>query len=200
MAWVIAVVLVAIRLGVLFYATPFDAIGRLPVQIRIYATLVFAVVLVGGLGIGVESVPESVGALITAGLYEVLVGLLMAFGLYCAFGSIMVGGKLLDFQAGFGAAQLLNPSTNTASPLIGSVISLLAVVVFFLSDAYQLALRGISYSLQISPPGSGVGEIAFDRIVAQFGVTYVYGLIIAGPVLGILMLLDTGSVQEGNYM
>jgi flagellar biosynthetic protein FliR len=200
MAWVIAVLLVAIRLGVLFYATPFDAIGRLPVQIRIYATMVFAVVVVSGLGLTAAEVPGSAVALVTAGLHEVLVGLLMAFGLYCAFGSIMVGGKLIDFQAGFGAAQLLNPATNAASPLIGSVISLLAIMVFFLSDAYQLAFRGIAYSLQISPPGVGIGQVAFDQVLAQFGVTYVYGMIIAAPVLGILMLMDTGIAVIGRTM
>jgi len=199
-AWLLAVGLVSIRLGILFYATPFDAMGRLPVQIRIMTTMVLSVMLVSGLGLSVSHMPDNVGQLALFGLYEVLVGLMMAFGLYCVFGSIMVAGKLIDFQAGFGAAQILNPATNTSSPLIGTVISLLAVVLFFLTDAYQLAIRGVAYSLAVSPPGVGVGAIPYAEIVRQFGLTYVYGFIIAAPVIGILLLLDTGIAIMGRTM
>ncbi len=199
-AWVLAVLLVSIRMGILFYATPFDAMGRLPVQVRVYMTLAMSAMLVTGLGAGPAQLPDSVLQLGLAALYEVMVGLMMAFGLYCVFGSIMVAGKLMDFQAGFGAGQILNPATNTASPLLGTVISLLAVVLFFLSDAYQIALRGIAWSLAVSPPGVGPGGIPFDQIVRQFGVTYVYGFVIAAPVIGILLLLDTGIAVMGRTM
>lgn len=198
--WLLAVILLSIRLGVLFYATPFDAMGRLPVQVRIYITMVMSAMLVTGLGVSVAQMPANVWQLTLYGLYEMLVGLMMAFGLYCVFGSIMVAGKLIDFQAGFGAAQILNPATNTSSPLIGTVISLLAVVLFFLSDAYQLALRGVAYSIAVSPPGVGVGGIPYAEIVRQFGVTYVYGFILAAPVIGVLLLLDTGIAIMGRTM
>ncbi|MFT5334624.1 MAG: flagellar biosynthetic protein FliR [Halioglobus sp.] len=199
-SWLLTVVLVTIRMGILFYATPFDAMGRLPVQIRIYASFVLAMILVSGLNISALTMPGSVFELAMLGLQEALVGLIMAFGLYCVFGSIMVGGKLIDFQAGFGAAQILNPATNTSSPLVGTVISLLAVLLFFLSDAYLLALRGIAYSLEVSPPGSGFSLIPIDAIVKQFGLVYIYGFIIAAPVIGILLLLDTAIAVMGRTM
>lgn len=198
--WLMAVVLVTIRMGILFYATPFDAMGRLPVQIRIYTSFVFAVMLVSGLDITVLTMPSSMLELALLGLQEVLIGLIMAFGIYCVFGSIMVGGKLIDFQAGFGAAQILNPATNAASPLMGTVFSLFAIVLFFLSDAYLLALRGIAYSLEVSPPGAGFLPLPIDAIVKQFGVVYIYGFIIAAPVIGILLLLDTAIAVMGRTM
>ena len=104
--WLIALVLVATRLGVLFYATPFDGIGRLPVRIRVLVTLVFAATLASIPGIGLAAMPQSMAELVLFGLQEALIGLAMAFGLYCVFGSIIVAGKLIDFQAGFGAAQI----------------------------------------------------------------------------------------------
>jgi len=198
--WLIALVLVATRLGVLFYATPFDGIGRLPVRIRVLVTLVFAATLASIPGIGLAAMPQSMAELVLFGLQEALIGLAMAFGLYCVFGSIMVAGKLIDFQAGFGAAQILNPATNTASPLIGTVLSLLTIAVFYASDAYLLAIRGIVWSLQVSPPGSGLGSLEAASIVSQFGITYIYGIVIAAPVIAMLLLLDTGIAVMARSM
>ena len=112
----------------------------------------------------------------------------------------MVAGKLIDFQAGFGAAQILNPSTNAASPLIGTALSLFAVVLFFVSNAYQLAIRGIARSLTVSPPGSALSGLNLVVIVKQFGLTYIYGIIIAAPVVGTLLLIDTGIAVMGRSM
>jgi flagellar biosynthetic protein FliR len=198
--WLLAVVLVTIRMGILLYATPFDGMGRLPAQIRVYASFLFAVMLVTGLDIEALSMPQSIFELAMLALQEAFIGLVMAFGIYCVFGSIMVGGKLIDFQAGFGAAQILNPATNTSSPLMGTVFSLLATMLFFLSDAHLLALKGIAYSLEISPPGSGMSALPIDAILKQFGVVYLYGFIIAAPVIGILLLLDTSIAVMGRTM
>jgi flagellar biosynthetic protein FliR len=199
-AWIIALILIATRLGVLFFATPFDGIGRLPARIRVMAVLVFAAVLTATPGIGLVAVPQNAAELVLLGMQEALIGLAMAFGLYCVFGSIMVAGKLIDFQAGFGAAQILNPATNTANPLVGTVLSLLTLAVFYASDAYLLAVRGIAWSLQISPPGSGLSSLEAASIVSQFGITYIYGIIIAAPVIATLLLLDTGIAVMARSM
>ncbi len=199
-AWLVAVLLMSIRMGILFYATPFDTMGRLPAQLRVYLGLMMAVVLVNALSITPAYLPSSIVELGLMGLREVMLGLVMAFGFYCAMASIMVAGKLIDFQAGFGAAQILNPATNANSPLMGTVLSLLTVMIFFLSDAYLLAFKGIAYSLQIVPPGAGLAHFVLTDIVKQFSVVYVYGVIIAAPVIGVLMLLDTGIAVMGRTM
>jgi len=198
--WLVAVLLVTIRLGVLFYATPFDAIGKLPVQVRVLTTVVLAAMLTSFLDLSDAAMPNSLPALFLFALHEVMVGLVMAFGLYCVFGSIMVAGKLIDFQAGFGAAQILNPATNAASPLVGTALSLFAVVLFFVSNAYQVAIRGIAWSLTVSPPGSGLSGLNMAAIIKQFGLTYSYGIVIAAPVVGMLLLVDTGIAVMGRSM
>lgn len=200
MTWVLLVLLVSIRFGIVFFASPFDALGRLPGRVRVFAALGLSATLVSALGLATVELPRSV---LTFGLLaasEALVGLILAFGFYAAFGSIMVAGKLLDFQAGFGAAQILNPTTNAANPLFGTVLSLFAVVIFFTSDAYLVAIRGLAWSLEALPPGSGVFPDALGVIVGQFGVTYLYGIIIAAPVIGALLLLDTGIAVLGRSM
>jgi len=199
-AWLLAVGLISIRLGVLFFATPFDAMGRLPTKIRVFATLLLSVFFVSVSPPLSLVVPASAVELVAMGLQELLVGLVMAFGFYCVFGSIMVAGKLMDFQAGFGAAQILNPATNAANPLYGTVLSLFAVAIFYASNAYQLALRGIAWSIAVSPPGTGLAVLPIGSIVRQFGLTYIYGITLAAPIVGVLLLLDTGVAVMGRTM
>jgi flagellar biosynthetic protein FliR len=124
----------------------------------------------------------------------------MAFGLYCVVGSVMVAGKLIDFQAGFGAAEILNPATSSSNPLTGTVLSLVMVTVFITTGAYQLALKGVAWSLSVSPPGAALGALPLDIIVKQFGLTYLYGFVIAAPVIGVLLLLETGLAIMGRSM
>ncbi len=199
-AWLMTVVLVTIRLGVLFFATPLDGVGHLPAQVRIYITVALAVMLVGVNGASLQAVPSSVPQLVAFGLNEALIGLVMAFGLYCVVGSVMVAGKLIDFQAGFGAAEILNPATSSSNPLTGTVLSLVMVTVFIATGAYQLALKGVAWSLSVSPPGAAPGVLPLDIIVKQFGLTYLYGFVIAAPVIGVLLLLETGLAIMGRSM
>ena len=87
-AWLVAVLLMSIRMGILFYATPFDTMGRLPAQLRVYLGLMMAVVLVNALSITPAYLPSSIVELGLMGLREVMLGLVMAFGFYCAMASI----------------------------------------------------------------------------------------------------------------
>jgi flagellar biosynthetic protein FliR len=200
LTWLLLVLLVSIRFGVVFFASPFDALGRLPARIRVLSALGLSATLVSALGLSFIELPSSLVQFGLLAISEALIGLILAFGFYAAFGSIMVAGKLLDFQAGFGAAQILNPTTNAANPLFGTLLALFGLIIFFISDAYQVAIRGLSWSLNVLPPGSGVIPDGLKPIVGQFGITYLYGVIIAAPVIGVLLLLDTGIAVIGRSM
>lgn len=190
--WIISVLLVSTRFGVLFFATPLDGFGRVPARVKLLLCLGISMVLVTAMGSSVQTIPGTIFSLGMAVVNELLVGLVMAFGLYCVFGALMVGGRILDFQAGFGAANILNPATNTHSPLIGTVLTLLVVLLFYLSGAYLQLFRGLSYSLEVIPPGQGLATFSLAPIVAQFGIVFSYGAMLAAPVVAVLLLVDTG--------
>lgn len=199
--WLVALILLTVRLGAVFFASPFDAMGRLPARIRVYMTLGLAFTLLMANQPPLAPLPATISGLVGAGVFELFLGLAMAFGFYCAFGSIMVAGRVLDFQAGFGAAQLLNPATNASNPLFGTVFSLLAVVLFFLSDAYLWAIKGFAFGLQMVPVGHAtLQQMPWEILLAQFGINYSFGLILCAPVVAVLLLVDTGIAVMGRTM
>lgn len=131
---------------------------------------------------------------------ELILGMILAFGLFTAFGAFLFGGRIIDFQMGFGVANLIDPATQSQAPMLGTVLNLMAVMTFFLLDGHHLLIRGLVYSLQKIPPGSSLHEVDVQAIIAQFGVMFVYGLAVVAPVVAVLLMLDVGMAVAARTM
>lgn len=199
-AFVTSTVLVFIRLSALFLLTPLFAAARVPVNVRTFFLIALAAVLVLSMQVKPVMLPASEGAFILAATRELLIGSLMAFGLFTAFGAFLFGGRILDFQMGFGVANLIDPATNTQGPLIGSILNLMAIATFFLLDGHHMVIRGIAYSLQQLPPGGTVFSLNLQDVVSQFGHMFVFGLMLVAPAVVTLLLLDVGLAVAARTM
>lgn len=199
-AFITAVLLVFIRLSTLLVLTPLLATARAPVNVRTLLLLALAVTLVTALRLTPAAMPQTSGAFALAAVYEFVVGALMAFGLFAAFAALQFGGRILDFQMGFGVANLIDPATNTQSPLLGTILNLMAVAVFFALDGHHMVIRGVAYSLQQIPLGQGLSALNIDAVILQFGRMFVYGLMLVAPAVVALLLLDIGLAVSARTM
>ncbi len=199
-AWLTAVLLVALRMGPVFLLAPVFGSIQVPAQVRALFVLGLAATIVTGLQITVLPGSLSFGGLITAALYELLIGGLFAFGLFTAFGAFLFAGRILDLQIGFGVASLIDPASRTQAPLLGTFLNLLAIVVFFAIDGHHMLIRGIAFSLQHIPPGTSVPDINVAALIAQFGAMFVYAVMIVAPALFSILLLDVGMAVMARTM
>ena len=188
-SYVIVVFLVFIRLSALLLMSPLFSVIRLPVHFRVFLLLFLSMIMVTALGLSLPSGPLTTGALIYYGIAELVSGAALAFGVFCAFAAFSFGGRVLDFQMGFGVASLIDPATNAQSPLMGTFLSVLAVMVFFLVDGHHMLLRGFVYSLQQVPPGT-MPSLDMNLIVKQFGMMFVFGMMAVAPVILTILLID----------
>ncbi len=196
-AWLVTVMLVFLRLGVLFVVSPiFSSLGGL-VTIRVLFSLALSVMLVVGLKLPLVAAPVAQGGLnvvwlaLAAGS-ELVLGASMAFGVFAAFGAFSVAGKLLDIQTGLGMGNVYDPVTRTGSPLFATLLNLVAVAVFFGLDAHHAFIRGIAFSLQEVAPGRGLSELSLEPVLRQFGLTFSLGVALMIPVLLSLLLVEVG--------
>jgi len=189
-AWILAIALVALRIGAVLVLTPLFSIGGVPAHVRVFLVIALAVLMVGAVGIQTFDIPTSLGALVLAGLSEVVLGALLAFGLFTAFAVFQLAGRLMDMQVGFGIAALIDPTTRTQSPLLGTFLNLIAVAAFFAIDGHHLLIRGLAFSLERIPPGTPLIDVDPGAVVAQFGGMFVYALALAAPVLFVILLVD----------
>ncbi|MCU7815198.1 MAG: flagellar biosynthetic protein FliR [Candidatus Thiodiazotropha sp. (ex Rostrolucina anterorostrata)] len=200
MAVITAVLLVATRFSPLFLLTPLFAVARVPSQVRVLFVLALSLVLVTGLGLVPIDPPTTIAGLIHAMVNELILGMILAFGLFTAFGAFLFGGRIIDFQMGFGVANLIDPVTQSQAPMLGTVLNLMAVMTFFMLDGHHLLIRGLVYSLEKIPPGSSLIELKPEAVIAQFGVMFVYGLAVVAPVVAVLLMIDVGMAVSARTM
>src|SRR5262245_11276196 len=132
-SWAAAVFLVSLRVMPLFLMAPVFGSAPAPQVFRVLLSLALAAALVGVTG-GAPAAPASLADLLAYAAGEVVLGAALAFGLAAAFGAFLFAGRLLDFQLGFGIANLIDPVTRSQAPLIGTGLNLLAVTLFFAVD------------------------------------------------------------------
>jgi flagellar biosynthetic protein FliR len=191
-AWMTLVLLVSVRFGALFVLAPVFGGVPLPAQFRALFVLAMAACLVAALPAIAAPMPTGVVPLVLAALTELAIGAAMAFGLFTAFGAFQFAGKLLDLQIGFSIGTVFDPVTRAQSPMLGSALNMLALVLFFALDGHHMLMRGVAYSLQRVPPGSLPANWSIAPLVDQFGSMFVFGLVLVAPVVFALLMVDVG--------
>lgn len=188
-AWLIATLLVSVRIAAATAMTAVLGPTQIPAPARVALVLSVSALL-----ISVVSVPatlvSSLASLLVAVAGELVIGMAFAFGFIAAYGATQIAGRILDSQIGFGAAAILNPATQTVSPLLANLFGMLAIAIFLSLDGHLLLIKALSLSLQTMPPGSMLSAEKWPSILAHSGVSFLFALSLAGPIMGLLLLAD----------
>ncbi|MHA6845576.1 flagellar biosynthetic protein FliR [Ralstonia syzygii] len=187
------VVLLSLRLGAAFLATPILSAASIPMVVRVLVVLALAAALSFSLpGADVAlSVTGHLGGLVQAALSELALGMTLALGILLAFAAFTTAGQLLDVQIGFGMAQVLDPATNARMPIFSTAYNQAAVVVFFLVNGHHALLRGLAYSLERFPlaqpwPFDAALAPITKQVVGLLGLSFA----LAAPVVFCLLLTE----------
>ncbi|WP_299581593.1 flagellar biosynthetic protein FliR [uncultured Microbulbifer sp.] len=187
--FVISILLVATRIAPVFLAFPLQSVISLPVRVRLFLVIAISVVIAPFV-VNADIQFSNSYELILLITKELLVGIALSAVLMAAMTAFLIAGRLIDFQMGIGAATLLNPQSNTQNSLIGTLLTLLGTTIFFLIDGHHALIRGILHSFQLVPIGAAVvKDSLLDAFVAS-GMMFIYGAILAAPVLLGLFLVD----------
>ncbi|BBB70257.1 hypothetical protein UNDYM_6004 (plasmid) [Undibacterium sp. YM2] len=178
------------RLSALLLMTPFWQALGLPVRIRVILIVMLAFSLVAGMRLVPVNVPVDLSGLVMSALAEVLLGALMAFGIFVAFAAFSMAGNLLDLQIGFNIANIFDPTTRSHSPLIAALFGMVALALFFTMDVHHTLLRGLAFSFEKIPLGQML-ELPGPMLLArQFGMVFTYALMLAAPAFFCLFLVE----------
>jgi flagellar biosynthetic protein FliR len=187
--WALAVALLTLRLAPMFaFAPPFSLLN-VPVRIRVLIPLMLATCMTQSTE-GVMAAAPDGASLAAIAASELLIGLGFAFALQAAFAALSFAGRVLDVQAGFGLATVLDPGTRAQSPLIGSVLVLVAAAAFFSADGHHDLLRLIDASLRAVPVGAIGAGWPVEHVIAHAGLIFSLGLAIAATGVLVLFLAD----------
>ena len=188
-ARVVGFILLFIRFGAMFMATPIFSHQSIPMTVKAAMAFFFAVVFY-------PSMPElqiaiTTPSLAVAILGELLFGLAIGIVLQLAFHVITFAGGQISFTMGFSLASAIDPQTGVSMPIISQFLSLLALMVLLSVNLHHWVLLYINDSLAAVPLGGFMlTEHLFNYIVKAAGNMFDGGFMIAFPIIAINWLAD----------
>lgn len=189
-SWIASWLLLGLRIAPVFaFAPPFSLI-HLPVHFRVLLGLGISICLVCALP--QETAVANVGlySLVMAGVRELMLGIVFVLTLQLAFAALYVAGRTVDIQAGFGLALLIDPTSKSQMPLVGTLFAYMAGMSFFAADGHLALLRLFAVSVKAVPLGTWAVPFSLDRLFAFISITFASALGVAGGIILVLFLID----------
>ncbi|MCD7033766.1 flagellar type III secretion system protein FliR [Metabacillus sp. GX 13764] len=125
---------------------------------------------------------------------ELCTGLLIGFMAYMVLAAIQAAGGFIDFQLGFGIANIIDPMTGAQSPLTGQFLYTFALLFMLSVNAHHMLLDGVYYSFQYIPPEQAALRIGDGSvmlfILKTFSSMFLIAFQMAIPVAGSLFIVD----------
>lgn len=128
---------------------------------------------------------------IVAGLSEIMLGFLASVSLQIVFGMISFGGELMSFAMGLTIANAYDPVTGAQKPIVGQLLTLLALLVLLGLDYHHLFLYFVGESIREIPLGGFMySENYIAYIIKSFSNLFFIGLTMAFPIIALILLSD----------
>jgi flagellar biosynthetic protein FliR len=198
-AWLMGTMLLAARVAAATVLTPVFGPSQIPAPVRVIIALSLSAFLILAVPVSMPSINTATD-LAVAMLGELLIGMSLAFGFLVAYAATQIAGRVLDIQLGYGAASVLNPTTQTPAPLIGTVFGMAAVAVFLGMDGHHVLIRALALSVETYPPGQLATGIDILELLNFSGAMFTFGLALAAPVMLSLLLADIALAVMARSM
>lgn len=178
--------LVIARITPLFAGVGISPFSRIPLMVRLVMLLIFGLAITSLLDLS-PPVERHLGFAMVS---ELFFGLALLLVLQVAFTSLLFWGRIVDMQIGFGAAAIINPATHSQDSLVGTLVSLAAVTIFFLTGIHHLLLEFVVNSYRVFPLGEAQLNLTPQKIAVFFGLEYLTAMLLFAPVMVVIWVLD----------
>ncbi len=186
----VAVLLISLRIApMLGFAQPFTLL-RVPPMVRVMLGISLAAWLVAGNPQATWRAPFWDAGLPMVAAGELFLGIALALALQLAFAALLTAGRAIDIQAGFGLAVLVDPTTRTQMPLVGTLFAYAGAAVFFALGGPHDLLAVWAASVEKVPLGTAALGGDPGPLMEYMGVVFLMAVGLAGIVLLVLFLLD----------
>ncbi len=190
--WLVGVMLLSIRLSVAMALSPVMTAFGIPTAARLVLVFMLSALAMSNSTPAAPFAPvmASVDHFISAAAAELFLGMLLGLGVQVAMAAFAVAGRILDVQIGFGIGSVFDPVTRSSQNVMGSLMSLVGVTLFFIADAHLSLAAMLSASLNPFPIGQWPSFGDPLPIVTATGSMFALGLALAAPVAITLVLTD----------
>jgi len=188
--WVFSSLLLSLRIAPVFALAPPFSLTRVPVTFRVLFGLGVAACMVAANPVAAAVSDLSAGALVVAAVRELALGAIVVLAFQVTFGALYFVGRTIDIQAGFGLAMLIDPTTRSQTPLVGTLFAYAAAMIFFAMDGHGQLLRIFAATLDAIPLGAGHFPTSLDGLTRFVSIVFLTAFGVGGGVILCLFLAD----------
>ncbi|MCF6173826.1 MAG: flagellar biosynthetic protein FliR, partial [Campylobacteraceae bacterium] len=184
---VILFMLLFARISGLFAFFPFFSHMSIPVVVKT-SLAIFMVIFLYPLST-LPNIELNVVTITLAVMSELLMGLIAGLILNLIFAMLQMAGMQISFVMGFTMASVLDPQSNTQSPIISQILAFFGLLVLLSFNVHHLMLIFLAKSLQLLPLGAFYpGGDLWVYLVKSVSSMFVYGFIFSFPIVGLSLL------------
>ncbi len=190
--WLVSVGLLSVRLSVAVALSPAFSSFGVPAVVRLALTLALSALIYADRGASPAAaawIAEPARLLVPIAV-ELGLGALLGLSVQVVLAAFAVAGRMMDVQIGFAIGSVFDPVTRTRGDVIGSLMSLLGVTLFFASGAHIELVRLLARSLDVFPLGQMPGLNDPLRPLLAAGWMFSLGFSLAAPLALALLLTD----------
>jgi flagellar biosynthetic protein FliR len=193
-AWLTAFLYPFFRMLALMGSAPLFSHQSVPIPVRIWLALLLTILVAPVLPqVGAISPLSAPGVLLI--FQQVIVGVALGLAMQLAFAAVQLAGDMIGMQMGLSFAAFIDPQNSTQTPIVGSFLSLVLMLLLVAINGHLMILSALVDSFQAVPiatgfSGSAVHSDLWLRIANAGGQVFAAGLRIAFPVIGAMMLAN----------
>ena len=193
-AWLAAFLYPFFRMLALMSSAPLFSHASVPIPVRIWLAILLTVLVAPMLPTIASVSPLSAPGVLLI-LQQLLVGVALGFAMQIAFAAVELAGDLIGLQMGLSFAVFVDPQNSDQTPIVGSFLSIILMLVFVTINGHLLMVSALVNSFQTVPIAAGVSvggahAETWLRLAAAGGQLFALGLQIAFPVIGAMMLAN----------
>jgi len=178
-------------MSAMFAVAPFFNSRSLPMTVKAGLVVLISYISLPLVSEQAGAVPDGVIAYVLLMGKEIVIGL--AFGLVAQmlFAAVQMAGALIDINAGFAIANVIDPTANLNITVLGKFYNLVALSAFLAVGGHQLLVAGVVRSFDLVPPLQMPNMTAiFEGVVARADDILLVALQIGAPILVALFISD----------
>ena len=162
-----------------------------PLPVRVLLALVLAFLMLPFSPGNTVVDPFSVMGIATT-LEQAVIGGVLGLAMHFSMSIINVLGYLISSQIGFSMAQMNDPVNGQQSDVISSLLSLVAIFVFFAIDGHLVLTTILGQSFHAWPVGEGLGSIVLQTVALNVGWVFAAAMLLALPIVFSTMVVQIG--------
>ncbi|MGF1670607.1 MAG: flagellar biosynthetic protein FliR [Balneolaceae bacterium] len=184
--------LIFVRVGALMATAPFFSNGSIPVQVKVFLSLVLAVMLFPVIPVQDMSIPADAKMLevFIAIVKELLVGIALGLTGQILFAALQIAGELMSLNIGLAFASLIDPVNQTQQSVISQLFVLLGTFIFISTGGDGYYIRALAHSFDIVPVGTVAAHAVAPVFMEMATRLFITGIQIASPFIIVLFLMD----------